>query len=321
MSKSVEICRILFESRMIYKSVEICRWVENVYEVRVEIVDYFTNHFSESVDNRPTLDGIEFQVVDPVDVLALTVPFTTSEIEEVVLSSDGDKSPGPDGFNFSFFKSFWGLLKGDVGIGDFRPISLVGSLYKIVVKVLARRLAKVMDKLISSNQYAFIKGRQLVDEVVAINEIIDLAKKSRKECLIFKVDFEMAYDSVSWSFLDYMMTSPTEAINIQRGLKQGDPLAPFLFLLVVEGLSGAIKSAEQRNMFKGFQVGNTGLSVSHLNTSSGTSWYTEDGNIKFISLLRRKGRSPVRSFVGPNVVGVKKSNALQKTGIKVTTMR
>jgi hypothetical protein len=64
-------------------------------------------------------------------------------------------------------------------------------------------MAKVMDKLISLNQSSFIKGRQLVDEVV--NEIIDLAIKSRRECLIFKVDFEKAYDLVSWSFLDYMM--------------------------------------------------------------------------------------------------------------------
>ncbi|GAU42324.1 hypothetical protein TSUD_25500 [Trifolium subterraneum] len=57
---------------------------------------------------------------------------------------------------------------------------------------------------------------------------------------------------------------PTEEINIQRGLKQGDPIAPFLFLLVAEGLSGVIKSAEERNLFTGFKVGNAGLSVSHL---------------------------------------------------------
>jgi hypothetical protein len=91
------------------------RWVESVSEVRAEIVNYFTTHFSESVNNQPTLYDIEFQVVDSVEALALTVPFTTPEIEEVVMSSDGDKCPGPDDFNFFFFKRFRGLLKGEVG--------------------------------------------------------------------------------------------------------------------------------------------------------------------------------------------------------------
>jgi hypothetical protein len=58
--------------------------------------------------------------------------------------------------------------------------------------------------------------------------------------------------------------SPTEEVNIQRGLKQGDPLAPFLFLLVVEGLSGLVRSAESRGLYQGFKVGNSGLSISHL---------------------------------------------------------
>ena len=159
----------------------------------------------------------------------MAVPFSEEEIKRVVVESDGAKSPGPDGFNFSFYKRFWDLLKGEVGImfnqffhyvtllrsfslyfitltpkvpspihlEDFRPISLLGSLYKLVAKVLAGRLAPVMDSLISSNQYAFIKGRQLVDGVVAVNEIIDVAWKTKKECLIFKVDFEKACDSVS----------------------------------------------------------------------------------------------------------------------------
>jgi hypothetical protein len=148
----------------------------------------------------------------------------------------------------SYFITLIPKVPSPTRIEDFRPISLLGSLYKLVAKVLAGRLASVMDKLISFNQSAFIKGRQLVDGVVAVNEIIDVARKSRKECLIFKVDFEKAYDSVSWSFLDYMMRRlgfsdrwcrwiracvfcgnlsvlvngcPTEEVNIHRGLKQG----------------------------------------------------------------------------------------------------
>ena len=143
----------------------------------------------------------------------------------------------------SYFITLIPKVPSPTRIGDFRPISLLGSLYKLVAKVLAGKLASVMDKLVSSNQFASIKGCQLVDGVVAVNEIIDVA---RKECLIFKVDFEKACDSVSWSFLDYMIRRfgfndkwcrwiracvfsgnlsvlvngcPTEEVNIHRGLK------------------------------------------------------------------------------------------------------
>ncbi|MCI13370.1 transposon TX1 putative protein [Trifolium medium] len=65
----------------------------------------------------------------------------------------------------------------------------------MVAKVLASPLAKVLGELISKTQSAFLKGRQLVDGVVVVNEVIDFAKKAGKECLILKVDFEKAYDS------------------------------------------------------------------------------------------------------------------------------
>jgi hypothetical protein len=144
---------------------------------------------------------------------------------------------------------------------------------------------------------AFLKGRHLVDGVLVINEFVDLAKKSGRECLIFKVDFEKAYDSVDWGFLEYMLRrfhfcdkwigwikacvfagnlsvlvngSPTSEINIQRGLKQGDPLAPFLFLLVVEGFAGLMRSVVDKNLFKGFAVGSEGLVISHLQFADDT---------------------------------------------------
>jgi hypothetical protein len=203
-------------------------WVDTSIRIKAEVSSYFEWHVSSNSKVRPTLDGVVFQVLSEGENVELTSIFTLEEIEEVVKSSDGNKSPGPDGFNFAFLKKFWEMLKGDIRImfdqfhgnsclqrsflsyfvtlipkvstpsslSDFRPISLLGCLYKIIAKVLAKRLSKVMDSVISSNQSAFIKGRNLVDSALIINEGVDWAKKSKKECLIFKVNFEKAYDSV-----------------------------------------------------------------------------------------------------------------------------
>lgn len=79
-------------------------------------------------------------------------------------------------------------------------------LYKLVDKVLANRLGMTMDKIIiSHNQSTSLKGRMLVDGVVAVNEVIYLAKRYKKTYLIFKVDFEKVYISISSIFMDYML--------------------------------------------------------------------------------------------------------------------
>ena len=90
-------------------------------------------------------------------------------------------------------------------LNDFRPISLVGSLYKILAKVLANRLRKVIGRVVSDVQSAFVKNRQILDGILIANEVVDEARKSKKELLMFKVDFEKAYDSVDWGYLDEVM--------------------------------------------------------------------------------------------------------------------
>jgi len=149
-----------------------------------------------------------------------------------VKESDGNKSLGPDGFNLAFFKRFWYLLKDEVimffdqfhtneiipksllayfvtlipkisspmSLKDYRLISLLGSLYKVLAKVLARRLGKVMDSIISLSQSAFVKGRNLVDGVLVEKEMVGFAKKTKTQCLVLTVDFKKAYDSVDWVF-------------------------------------------------------------------------------------------------------------------------
>ena len=86
--------------------------------------------------------------------------------------------------------------------GYFRPISLVTNLYKILAKVLALRLREVLDEAISLCQGAFIKGRQILDLVLVANEVMEENRSKKKEGVVFKIDFEKAYDHVDWNFLD-----------------------------------------------------------------------------------------------------------------------
>jgi exonuclease III len=304
-------------------------WLENPSCIKEEICNYFVKHFSEERWNRPTMDGIVFPNILEEEATFLERPFEEGEVKDIIEGSQNNKSPGPDGFNFEFFKGCWEVIKGDLmkvfheffanstmprgmlsyfitlipkvpnphSISEFRPISLLGSLYKIVAKVLATRLGSVMEKIISKNQSAFIKGRLLVDGVLTINEVVDLAKRSKGECMIFKVDFEKAYDSVNWKFLEYMLGrfgfserwigwikacvcagnlsvlvngSPTREVNIARGLKQGDPLAPFLFLLVAEGIGLLMSRAVSIGFFKPFVFRNSDVVVSHLQYADDT---------------------------------------------------
>jgi hypothetical protein len=156
-------------------------WLESPLLIRQATTQFFRNHFQSIWWHRPTLEGVEFPCLAEVESDRLMLPFSLEEIEVVVKDCEGNKSPGPDGFNFNFVKSFWSLLKSEVRIlfdqfyanaslpksfssyfvvlipkvnsplalNDFRPISLLGCLYKLVAKVLANRLAKVMDGLVN----------------------------------------------------------------------------------------------------------------------------------------------------------------------------
>jgi hypothetical protein len=96
-------------------------------------------------------------------------------------------------------------IPGANSLKDFRPISLVGGIYKIIAKVLANRLKVVLEKVISKSQSAFIKGRQILDPILTANECLDNRLRSGEPSVICKMDLEKAYDHVNWDFLLYML--------------------------------------------------------------------------------------------------------------------
>ncbi|GKV24336.1 hypothetical protein SLEP1_g33963 [Rubroshorea leprosula] len=299
------------------------------------IMDHFRNQFSSQScqQPRPYLEHLQFSKLNEEDKIMLEEEFSDDEIRDAVFSCASDKALGPDGLNFHFVKKIWGTIEGDVinfikefhqngklvkGLNssyimlvpkkknptylkEFRPISMVGCLFKILAKVLANRLYKVIGKVISVSQSAFIKGRQLVDSVLALNELVHDMKSKRKKGVIFKADFEKAFDTVDWSYLDTMHYllgfgekwrswikeclssasvsvlvngSPTQEFNMQRGLRQGDPLSPYLFLIAVEGLHALLLEAEMKDMLKGVMV-DENTSVSHLQFADDTALLCE----------------------------------------------
>ncbi|GJX95375.1 RNA-directed DNA polymerase, eukaryota [Tanacetum coccineum] len=197
----------------------------------------------------------------------------------------------PNGCNPSFISLIPKVIDAKI-INEFRPISLIVFQYKIISKILANRLSEVVDELVSHEQSALIKGRQILDGPLILNEVISWCKARNRQALIFKVDFQKAYDSVLWDYLDELLEkfgfgykwrgwirgclqsskasilvngSPTDEFSFRRGLRQGDPLSPFLFILVMESLHVAFQRIIARGMFSPLLIGKGELvSVSHL---------------------------------------------------------
>ena len=84
---------------------------------------------------------------------------------------------------------------------DYRPISLVGSLYKWIAKVLSNRLKRVMGKLVNVAQNAYVEGRQNLDAPLIVNEVVDSIQKKKERGVLYVLDIEKAYDNISWSFI------------------------------------------------------------------------------------------------------------------------
>ncbi|KAK9921713.1 hypothetical protein M0R45_030213 [Rubus argutus] len=179
-------------------------------------------------------------------------------------------------------------------VTEFRPISLCNVIYKIISKTLANRLKTVLSDVISEFQSAFVPNRLIHDNVVAAFEILhNLKRRGRKsrQKVAVKLDMAKAYDRVEWRFIRRMLEvmgfphrfcylimqciqtvsysvlfqgRPFGKIIPSRGLRQGDPISPYLFLLVAEGFSALLRRASRDKYIHGVSIARGAPSISHL---------------------------------------------------------
>lgn len=193
-------------------------WSENPTEIKQEAVNYFRKRFSPS--SRPY---VKFPIppskkLSTFDSNWPVREFAMEEVKAAVWDCRNDKAPGSDGFNFHIIKSLWDSIAADIkqfvdefhthgklvrglntsfitlipkrpnplSLDEFRPISLISSLYKIISKWLANWLRAVIEKLISPSQSVFISGWNIFESIMACNKMIHLLKKNRSGVLLSK---------------------------------------------------------------------------------------------------------------------------------------
>ncbi|KAK4387778.1 putative mitochondrial protein [Sesamum angolense] len=150
-------------------------------------------------------------------------------------------------------------------LSQYRPISLCNVAYKIASKSIANRLKPWLDRIISPAQSAFVPGRLITDNVLLAfetNHFLNTHSRGRKHFMNLKLDISKAYDRVEWSFLKG--GSQFGSISPQRGLRQGDPLSPYLFLLCTESLSALFREAADRGSVPGVAICSGAPRISHL---------------------------------------------------------
>nr|GEX26678.1 RNA-directed DNA polymerase, eukaryota [Tanacetum cinerariifolium] len=297
-------------------------WIDDPGLVKQEFRSHFADRFQDPRSRRGSLNFFSPNRLSNDQILDLESSISKDEIRTAVRGCGVDKSPGPDGFTFEFLRKYWVVVRPDFStavewffehrdfaircnssflalipkvldskvVSDYRPISLIGSLYKVVTKILATWLSLVISNIISDVQTAFLPNRQILDGPFIINEILARCKLKKQQAMIFKVDFAKAYDSIRWDFLDDVLISfgfgskwrswirgslssgkasilvngsPTPEFHFHRGLKQRDPLAPFLFLLIMESLHLSFSWAVEAGIFTSFRVDHS-ITLSHL---------------------------------------------------------
>uniref|UniRef100_A0A803PZS1 Reverse transcriptase domain-containing protein n=1 Tax=Cannabis sativa TaxID=3483 RepID=A0A803PZS1_CANSA len=216
------------------------------------------------------------------------------EVKRIVFSCEGSKVSGPDGFRMAVFKNNWDTIKDDLmevfrafekegriegsinetficlipkilnscKVKDFRPISLITSVYKIVAKTLATRLRGVLGETISETQLAFVEGRQILDSVLIANETVEEYRSRGKKGFVFKIDLEKAYDCVDWDFLDLVLKEKGFGELWRKWIR--GCVSSTLFSLLINGRA--------RGKFRG----KDNVQISHLQFADDTLFFVKD---------------------------------------------
>jgi hypothetical protein len=205
-------------------------------------------------------------------------------------------------------------------LGQFRPISLCNVIYKIASKVAENRLKKILPEIISEQQSAFVPGRLITDNIITAYECLHFMKRNKAKkhrfCAL-KLDMRKAYDRVEWSYLKAIMLKlgfssrwvavvmrlvstvsfsvlfngvPQEEFYPSRGIRQGDPISPYLFLLAAEGLSCLLKVRDQSSALYGLQVATSAPAINHLLFADDSLLFfkaCEEGAMEIMSVLTK----------------------------------
>ncbi|XP_074290700.1 uncharacterized protein LOC141617406 [Silene latifolia] len=261
----------------------------------------FLDYYMELLgDSKDTLD-VHVPTVTTGSLISeqhrsiLLKPVSPQEVKDCIFSIPSTISPGPDGFSSQFYRDSWDIIGKDItgavldffatgkllrqvnstiltlipkvkqpgSVLEYRPIACCNVLYRCITKIICSRLSEVLPDIMHSSQGGFIKGRNIVDNVLICQDLVRMYnRKVTSPRTLIKIDLRKAYDTVEWKFIHQMLhalkfppkfihlvmiciTSPTYCLNVngntfgffpgKRGLRQGDPMSPLIF--TVYGLS------------------------------------------------------------------------------------